>query len=95
MMCLWSLVVPQDFPDQALPRQEAETEQAHSSVDQNENWQQDQVSPRGPRFSAASRRMHALCEMDQNLEHLYELHACLPVVSYQHGSCETGPLMSC
>lgn len=38
------LVVPQDFQDQALPRQEAETEQAHSSVDQDENWQQDQVS---------------------------------------------------
>lgn len=36
-------VVPQDFQDQALPRQEAEAEQAHSSVDQNEDWQQDQV----------------------------------------------------
>ncbi|XP_073342860.1 large ribosomal subunit protein eL39 isoform X1 [Pagrus major] len=36
-------VVPQDFQDQALPRQEAEAEQAHSSVDQDENWQQDQV----------------------------------------------------
>lgn len=37
-------VVPQDFQDQALPRQEAETKQAHSSVDQNEDWKQDQVS---------------------------------------------------
>ncbi|KAK2904355.1 hypothetical protein Q8A73_011012 [Channa argus] len=36
-------VVPQDFQDQALPRQEAEAEQADSSVDQNENRQQDQV----------------------------------------------------
>lgn len=39
-----SAVVPQDFQDQALPRQEAETEQADSSVDQNEDRQQDQVS---------------------------------------------------
>lgn len=75
MMYLWSLVVPQDFPDQALPRQEAETEQAHSSVDQNEDWQQDQVSPRGAPFSSA-------VDMDRNLDHLYELDACLYVVSY-------------
>ncbi|KAM7389207.1 hypothetical protein PAMP_023199 [Pampus punctatissimus] len=38
-----SKFVPQDFQDQTLPRQEAETEQADSSVDQNEDWQQDQV----------------------------------------------------
>lgn len=37
-------VVPQDVQDQALPRQEAETEQADPPVDQNEDWQQDQVS---------------------------------------------------
>lgn len=43
--CLLRLpVVPQDFQNQALPRQEAETEQADSSVDQNEDRQQDQVS---------------------------------------------------
>merc|ERR1711980_61076 len=36
-------VVPQNLQDQALPRQEAETKQAHSSVDQNEDWQQDQI----------------------------------------------------
>ncbi|KAG7252124.1 hypothetical protein CRUP_027763 [Coryphaenoides rupestris] len=32
-------VVPQDVQDQALPRKEAEAEQAHPSVDQNEDWQ--------------------------------------------------------
>lgn len=37
-------VVPQDVQDQALPGQEAETEPADSSVDQNEDRQQDQVS---------------------------------------------------
>lgn len=37
-------VVPQDFQNQAFPRQEAETEQADSSVDPNEDRQQDQVS---------------------------------------------------
>ncbi|KAK6299094.1 hypothetical protein J4Q44_G00306040, partial [Coregonus suidteri] len=36
-------VVPQDFQDQTLSRQEAETEQAHPTVDQNEDRQQDQV----------------------------------------------------
>merc|ERR1712137_856544 len=36
-------VVPQDLQDQTLPRKEAEAEQANSSVDQDENWQQDQV----------------------------------------------------
>merc|ERR1712212_332025 len=36
-------VVPQDFQDQALSRQEAEAKQAHPAVDQNEDWQQDQV----------------------------------------------------
>merc|ERR1712131_369861 len=39
----WENVVPQDLQDQTLPRKEAEAEQANSSVDQDENWQQDQV----------------------------------------------------
>lgn len=45
-------VVPQDVQDQALPRQEAETEQANPPVDQNEDRQQDQVSPQQSCFSA-------------------------------------------
>lgn len=45
-------VVPQDVQDQALPRQEAETEQADPPVDQNEDRQQDQVSPQHWCFSA-------------------------------------------
>merc|ERR1739838_346650 len=36
-------VVPQDFQDQTLSRQEAEAKQAHPAVDQNEDRQQDQV----------------------------------------------------
>merc|ERR1712183_407424 len=36
-------VVPQDVQNQTLPRQEAKAEQANPSVDQNEDWQQDQV----------------------------------------------------
>merc|ERR1712131_324970 len=39
----WENVVPQDLQDQTLPRKEAEAEQANSAVDQDENWQQDQV----------------------------------------------------
>lgn len=45
-------VVPQDVQDQALPRQEAETEQADPPVDQNEDRQQDQVRPQYSCFSA-------------------------------------------
>lgn len=43
MAHLFISVVPQDFQDQTLSRQEAEAEQANSTVDQNEDWQQDQV----------------------------------------------------
>ena len=42
-VCLFT-VVPQDFQDKALPREEAEAEQADPAVDQDENRQQDQVS---------------------------------------------------
>ena len=36
-------VVSQDFQDQAIPGQETKAESSHSSMDSNENWQQDQV----------------------------------------------------
>lgn len=43
-LCRVFLVVPQDFQNQTLSGQEAEAKQAHSSVDQNEDRQQDQVN---------------------------------------------------
>lgn len=36
-------VIPQNFQDQAISRQEAEAEPAHPTVDPHENRQQDQV----------------------------------------------------
>lgn len=68
--CFCSSVVPQNLQNQALSREEAEAEQANSSVDQNENRQQDQVN-----FWVYCRRMcrFGIYEVDVKCVHCLDI----------------------